>query len=155
MRHAEIRLDHRGIAPDLVRCSIGDLAAVVEHHDPVRYVHHHAHVVLDQRDRGAELVVHVKDETAHVLLLFDVHARHRLIEQQQFRFSRQRTREFDPLLQAVGELAHRHLADRLDLQEVDDLLHDTAMRDLLGQLGPPIERLRQKAGTHLDIAARS
>ena len=42
----------------LGRRAVGDLLAVVEHHDAVGQVHHHAHVVLDQRDRGAERVVH-------------------------------------------------------------------------------------------------
>jgi len=39
--------------------------------------------VLDERDRRAELAVDVEDEAAHVLLLLDVHAGHRLVEQQE------------------------------------------------------------------------
>ncbi len=34
--------------------AVGDLDAVVEHHDAVGQIHHHAHVVLDQRDGGAD-----------------------------------------------------------------------------------------------------
>ena len=37
---------------------------------------------LDQRDGGAELAVHVENEAAHVLLLLEIHAGHRLVEQQ-------------------------------------------------------------------------
>ena len=102
--------------------AVGDLLAVVEHHDPVRKVHDHAHVVLDQRDRGAALPVHVEDEAAHVLLLLQVHAGHGLVEQKQRRLHRQGAAEFDALLQTVGQLADRRAADVLDLQEVDDLL---------------------------------
>ena len=88
VRRAEISLDHRGVTPYRLRRAVGDLAAVVEHNDAVRDVHHHAHIVLDQRDRGATFVVHVQDEAAHVLLLLDVHPRHRLIQQQQIRLRR-------------------------------------------------------------------
>ena len=104
------------------------LLAVVEHHDAVGDVHHHAHVVLDQHDGGAELVVDVEDEAAHVLLLLDVHAGHRLVEQQQLGLRGERAAELDALLQAVGQLADRRLADVLDLEEVDDLLDRLAMR---------------------------
>src|SRR6185369_10938667 len=103
VRFAEIGLDHVGIAPDVVGLAVGDLAAVVEHDDAVGDVHHHAHVVLDERDRGAELVVHVEDEARHVLLLLDVHAGHRLVEQQEIGLHRQRAAELDALLEAVRQ----------------------------------------------------
>ncbi len=106
----------------LVRRAVADLAAVVEHDHPVGDVHHDAHVVLDQHDRRAELVVDVEDEAAHVLLLLDVHAGHRLVEQQQRRLGRERARELDALLQSVRQAADRRLADVLDLEEVDHLL---------------------------------
>ena len=118
------------------RWAVGDLAAVVEHHDPVGDVHHHPHVVLDQRDRRAELVVDVEDEAAHVLLLLDIHSRHRLVEQQQLRLHRQRAAELDPLLQPVGQPADRRLADRLDLEKIDDPLDLGAVRELLRSAGP-------------------
>ena len=100
---AEIGGDDVGVGADLVGRAVGDLAAVVEHDDAVGDVHHHAHVVLDQRDRRAELVVDVEDEAAHVLLLLDIHAGHRLVEQQQLRLHRQRAAELDPLLQPIGQ----------------------------------------------------
>ena len=67
---------------DLVRRAVGDFAAVIEHDDAIGDVHHDAHIVLDQCDRRAELVVDVEDEAAHVLFFLDVHPGHRLIEQQ-------------------------------------------------------------------------
>src|SRR6476660_4389718 len=81
VRLSEIRADHIGIRADLLRRAVADLLAVVEHDDAIRDVHHDPHVVLDQHDRRAELVVDVEDEAAHVLLLLDVHAGHRLVEQ--------------------------------------------------------------------------
>src|SRR4051812_4487950 len=74
MRGAEVGLDDLGVAAHGVGRAVADLLAVVQHHHAVADVHHHAHVVLDQHHGGAELVVHVQHEAAHVLLLFQVHA---------------------------------------------------------------------------------
>src|SRR5262252_9893409 len=46
----EVRLDHVGVFLDLRRRPLGDLAAEVEHDDPVRDLHHQAHVVLDEEN---------------------------------------------------------------------------------------------------------
>jgi hypothetical protein len=73
-------------------------------------------------DGRPEFVIHIKDKAAHVLLLLDVHPRHGLVEQQDLRLRHQRAGQFHPLLQAIGQAAHRRLADRLDLEEIDDLL---------------------------------
>src|SRR5262245_56965559 len=98
VRGAEVGADHLGVVAHVVGRAVADLLAVVEHDHAVGDVHHHPHVVLDQHDRGAELVVDVEHEAAHVLLLLDVHARHRLVEQQHLRFHRQRASEVDALL---------------------------------------------------------
>src|SRR3989454_5609994 len=75
MAHAQVGVDDGLVGPHLVRRAVGDLAAVVQRHHAVGDVHHHAHVVLDERDGRAEFVVDVEDEAAHVLLLLHVHAR--------------------------------------------------------------------------------
>ena len=99
--------------------------------------------------------VRLDDEAAHVLLLLAVHARHRLVEQQQLRLHRQRAAEFDALLQAVGQLADRRLADRLDLQKIDDLLAELAMLDLLGERRAVAQRLPEQARATSSGCARS
>ena len=81
--------------------------------------------------RGAEMVVDVEDEAAHVLLFLEVHAGHRLVEQQQLRLGGERAAELDALLQAVGQPPDRRLADVLDLEEVDDLLDRAPVLELL------------------------
>src|SRR5271170_8103237 len=86
---AQIGVDDGLVALDGLGGAVADLLPVVENHDPVRQVHHHAHVVLDERDGGAKLGIHVEDEAAHVLLLLPIHASHWLIEQQQLRLHRQ------------------------------------------------------------------
>ena len=127
---AEIGLDHLGIALDLLGRAGGDAPAAVEHDDPVGDVHDHAHVVLDQHDGDAALLVHVEDVARHVFLLFLVHAAHRLVEQQQLGLERQRAAQFDPLAQAVGQRRRRLLAQVLQLQELDDLLDRLAVGDV-------------------------
>src|SRR6266446_4313699 len=85
MRDSQGRVDHDLVFPHEVGGSVGDLPAVVQRHDPVGDVHHHGHVVLDEGDRRAELVVDVEDEAGHLLLLFDVHAGHGLVQQEELR----------------------------------------------------------------------
>src|SRR5262249_28108958 len=57
MHRAEVGVDHLGVLAHVGWRAVADLAPVVEHHHAVGDVHHDAHVVLDQHDRGAELVV--------------------------------------------------------------------------------------------------
>ncbi len=94
--------------------------------------------------------LHAEDEPAHVFLLLDVHARHRLVEQQELGLGRERAGQLHPLLQPVGQLARRGLADGLDLQEVDDPLHEGAVLELLLHGRAPVERLQQEAAPHLE-----
>src|SRR5512132_1205755 len=104
---AEIGLDDLGIGADLVGRALGDLLAHVQHRHPVRDVHDHSHVVLDEDDGRAPLLVDVEDEARHVLLLLVVAAAHRLVQQQDLGVEGQRPAELDALLQAVGQRAAR------------------------------------------------
>src|SRR6185436_4770250 len=113
MGYSEVGIDDFLVASYLVGRAVGDLAAVIEHHNPVGNVHHHAHVVLDEHQRRAEVVVDVEDEAAHVLLFLEVHARHRLVEQHQLRLRGERAPELDALLQAVRQPPDRGPADVL------------------------------------------
>src|SRR5215472_16751504 len=149
MCHTEVGIEDRLVAADLGRRAVGDLAAVIQHHHTIGDVHDHAHVVLDERDRRPELVVHVEDEAAHVFLFLDVHARHRLVEQQELGLGGQRAGKLDALLQTVRQAAGRRLADRLDLEEVDDPFDEGAVLELLAPGRAPVERLEQKAAAHL------
>src|SRR5690348_16504842 len=97
MAHPEVGVDHALVGAHLVGPPVRDLPPVVERHDPIRDVHHHAHVVLDQRDGGSELVVDAEDEAAHVLLLLDVHARHRLVQEQELGLGGQGAGQLHPL----------------------------------------------------------
>src|SRR3546814_8831836 len=61
--------------------------------------------------------------------------------------------DLDTLLQAVWQSAYGRPADRLDLQEVDDLLDRLAMGDLLSPVGAPVYRLLEQVALHLQHAA--
>ena len=124
MSDAEIGVDNLLVRLDRVGNAIGDLAAIIQHHERSE-----RSITTPMSCSMSAMVaprptVGLDDEAAHVLLLLAVHARHRLVEQQELRLHRQRPAELDALLQAVGQRADRRLADRLDLEEVDDLLAD-------------------------------
>src|SRR5713101_751697 len=154
MAHAQVGVDDGLVGPHLVRRAVGDLAAVVQRHHAVGDVHHHAHVVLDERDGRAEFVVDVEDEAAHVLLLLHVHARHGLVEQEEDGLGGERARQLDPFLEAIGQPAGRRLADGLDLQEVDDPLDEGPMSELLPHGRAPVQRLEHEAPLHLQEPPR-
>src|SRR5258705_2761930 len=154
MRDPEIGVEHGLVLAHLLGRAVGDLAPVVEHDHAVGDVHHHAHVVLDERHGGPELAVDVEDEAAHVLLLLDVHAGHGLVQQQELRLGGQGPRQVHALLQAVGQRAGRRLADGLDLQEVDDALDGGAVGQLLRARRAPPERVGEDVAAHLEQPAR-
>src|SRR5437867_947388 len=154
MAYPQVGIDDGLVGPHLVRGAVGDLAAVVQRHHAAGDVHHHAHVVLDERDGRAEFVVDVEDEAAHVLLLLHVHARHGLVEQEEDGLGSERARQLDPLLEAIGQPAGRRLADGLDLQEVDDPLDEGPMRELLPHGRAPVQRLEHEAPLHLQEPPR-
>ena len=87
--------------------------------------------MLDHDHRHLQLRADVDDEPSHVLGLLLVHARHGLVEQQQAGVHRQRPTELHALLHAVGQQADRQGAPGRQLEEVDDLLHAGAVRELL------------------------
>src|SRR4029450_85310 len=150
MRHPQVGVDHRLVVPHVVRRPVGDLAPVVQGHHVGGDVHHHAHVVLDEGDGGPELVVHAEDEPAHVLLLLDVHACHGLVEEEEGGLGGERAGQLHPLLQAVGKAPGRRLADGLDLEEVDETLHELPVFELLAAGRSPIQGLEKKGAVHLE-----
>ena len=152
MRDTKVGIDDPLVRPHLVGRPVRDLPPVVENHHPVRDVHDHSHVMLDEDDGGPELVVGVEDEPAHVLLLFGVHPRHRLVEEKKIGLRGEGPSELHPLLEPVGQAVDGSLPDRLDLEEVDDPLHRVAVLHLLAPRGPEVERLPQEVAAHLEVA---
>ena len=134
---AEVGADDVGVPLHLVGRAGGDRGAEVDDHHPVGEVHHQAHVVLDHDDRDVQLVADVEDVAGGVLGLLEVHAGHRLVEQQQLGLHGEGPAQLDALLHAVGQQADGQRAPLLELEEVDDLLDDAAVRRAPGVRARP------------------
>lgn len=87
-------------------------------------IHHHAHVVLDHEHRQAPFGARIQDKARHILGLFAVHPRHRLVEHQDAWLHGQGPRQLHPLAQTIGQRGHRRMPDMIDLEEIDDALLD-------------------------------
>ena len=85
-------------------------------------------------------LIDIDDEPGHILGLFEVHARHGFIQEQDFRIEAQRPGHFHPLLESVGKCSDGFFPDMFDLEEVDDILHPFAVLDLFLQAGAEIEQ---------------
>src|ERR1700681_844433 len=153
VRDAEVGVDDGLVFLDLVRRAVGDVQARIAPRYAIGEIHDHSHVVLDQRDGRAVMIVYVDDEPRHVLLLLEVHACHRLVEEKEIGLHRKGAAEFDTLLQAVLQNRNRRLADRLNFQKIDDLLDPVPILDLLRQRRAVAQHLPQKAPAHLQCAA--
>src|SRR5437660_5316697 len=150
---AQVRVDDRTVGAHLVGGPLGDLLAVIQHHHATRDVHDDPHVVLDQDDRRPPLVGDVEDEAGHVLLLLEVHPRHRLVEEEELWLHRERARQLDALLEPVRQGPRRRLADRGDLEEVDHALDRRPVPDLPPLGAAPAEARTKAARAHEDVAA--
>ncbi len=150
---AQIGLDHGGRRDRLARRAKRDRFAVAEHQGPFAERNDDIHVVLDQQDRDAAFIARIEDEARDVFLFLLVHPGHRLVEDQQARLGRQRTRELDAFLQSRRHGFDQFVADVLELHEVDDFLDDTAMRRLFARCHRPVEERSDGTRVHVHMAA--
>src|SRR3546814_9227501 len=79
--------------------------------------------MLDQHHRNAAGFADIENKASQIFLFFGIHARHRLVHQQDLRLLRKGTTEIDSLTLAIAERADRTVADRLHLEQFDDFLH--------------------------------
>src|SRR5262245_42940866 len=116
----KISLDHSRIALHLLRRSLGDLLPEVQHRDDSRELHDQRHLVLDQQDRDAE-PVDMLDQRLELEGLLGVHARGRLVEQQQAGTVGDGARDLEPALLAVGKLHGGLVGPRREPDQLEDL----------------------------------
>ena len=103
--------------------------------------------------RHAPFLVEVDDVAGHVLLLFQIHARHRLVEQNEPRLERHGAGQLDPLAQPVREGPGSRFADVLDIEEIDDLFHLAAVLQLFAAgAGEPVDRTGEKVALQEVVA---
>src|SRR3990167_4130739 len=110
--------------------------------------------MLDQDHGGAELVVDIEHEAAHVLLLFHVHAGHRFIEQQHLRLHGHGAAQIHAFLQAVGQLADGRFTVGQNFEEVDDFFNRFAVLELFLLGWANAQGLQQQVAFDFQVAAR-
>ncbi len=81
-----------------------DLAAGIHHHHPVGDLRHHAEIVGDQHDGGADAPLEVAHQVEDLGLDRHVEGRCRLVGDQQFGRAGERDGDHHPLAHAAGEL---------------------------------------------------
>ena len=103
-------------------------------------------------DRGdAPLLVHVEDVPGQRLLLFGVHACHRLVQQQELGLQGEGAPQLHQLLAPIGEVADAVAPHGLKLQKVDDALYLFPVLDLPRLLASPIQAATQNAPGHVSV----
>src|SRR6266542_4253569 len=104
---AKVGLDDLRVSTDRRRRALGDLLAVVQHHDALGDVHHDLHVVLDEED-GLAPPVQSTDVLHHLPDHGGVHGGGGLVEQEQIGVGHERRREGEQLALAVREVSRGH-----------------------------------------------
>src|SRR5215467_4312337 len=107
----QIGIDDGRVLPYFAWSTFSDLAAEVQHHDPVGDVHHQIHMVLDHEQRQAELPVYAADQPAQITNLFVVEATGRLVEEDQARPAGQGSRQLDGLESGEGQACNRPICN--------------------------------------------
>ena len=110
--------------------------------------------MLDQEHRKVLFVTEARDEAREVGSLLRVHARRRLVEQQQLRLGRERTRDLESALVAVGEVAPDHAVLPHEPRILEQLARpDARLRLLVAYARRSDDRLEQRpaqAHVHAD-----
>ena len=111
----------------------------MQHGDPVRQLHDHLHVVLDDQDRQVRR--DAADQGHGVMGLGRAHACRRLVQAEQLRLGRQRDADLQMALLAVGQVGRQLVllaaqADRL--QHRFGALDEVAIRAVVRQQAPAV-----------------
>src|SRR5262245_14705354 len=138
---------------DVGGAALRQRAAIVEHMDATGQVGDHLHIVLDPDHGDAEAMLDAQDEARQVLALVAIEPGRGLVEQQQGRLERECPGKADELLGAEGQGADRHMAETLELDELDDFLHRRALAHLLAAHTWQEQHLGEWMGAHARMAA--
>jgi hypothetical protein len=104
---AEIGRNHLWIVLHGFGVSVGDLLAIVEHHDVVGDFHNHAHVVFDQQDGGVMIPADILQQLVQFGRFARVEAGGRLVQAQKVRPGAHRPGDFKPSLVTIGQIRGR------------------------------------------------
>ena len=117
-QHLRVGMLRRG--DDLADRRDLDQPAGVHHAEPIDELRHQAHVVADQDDRRAELLLHAAERLHHLALHHDVERAGRLVGDDHLGAQADGDGDADALLHAAGQLVRihvRHLGRQADLAE--------------------------------------
>ena len=110
-----------------------------DHHDDARgEAEHQLHVVLDEQH--GDVAREAGDGGEQFRALLARHAGRRLVEQQHLRPGRQRQRDFEKALLAVGQFARRAVANRAELQRGENVVSLVDLVAVGVELPPPDAR---------------
>src|SRR5512143_1352961 len=119
MGRPEISLDHVGVLRDVRVIALRQHLAAREHGDAVRERRDDGQMVLDHQHRPVR--GDALDQRGDPLDVLVRHAGGRLVEQQHLGLERERGRDLQRALAAVGKLARRRLRERTEADRLDQL----------------------------------
>ena len=126
---AQVGLDDGLVGLDDIGFAVRDALAVVEHRDPVAKPHDQLDVVLDEQ-HGDTGVADATDAVHEVLALRSVHARGRLVEQEEPRLGGKGTGDLDEPLLTVGKTRGRLVRNSVEADQAQGV-HRTESGRLL------------------------
>ena len=117
---SQICFDYIVVVLNLLRLSIGDLAAEVDHRNILGDSHYQLHIVLYQKNRQMVGVTNFADGFHQFLFLLGVHACSRLVKKQKLRRGREGASDLQKTLMAVGDIAGLQVLHPFQSQETQD-----------------------------------
>src|SRR5689334_3256687 len=148
-RAAEIGLYHCWVTLYARGLALSDFLTVVEHCNAVAQSHDQLDVVLDEQQRDP-VRANLFEQRAQRDGFRRVHARGRLIEREELRLGRERTRYFQTALIAIGEILRERLRMPPDPYVIEQLMRAAADRTFLG----PCPRTADDCAEHAGAAAQ-
>ena len=133
---AEIGLLHDRRGDHLGRLAVGDELAVVQHDDAVGERAHHVHLVLDQQDGLARVLLELRDQVEHDRHLVDAHAGGRLVEHEDLRLERHHQRDLELALVAMRQRGRGDVARGRRARRWSRMASARAIRSRAAHPGP-------------------
>ncbi|KAG1249119.1 hypothetical protein G6F68_013508 [Rhizopus microsporus] len=131
---AHVGLHHGRVARDFGVRALGQHRAARQHGDGVGNGGHDVHVVFDHQDGAPG--AHALDQLRDAVHVFVAHALRGFVQQQQFGLQRQRGRDFQGALAAVGQVARCHVQMGAQADLVQQFL-DAVVQAFPRALRPP------------------
>ena len=118
MTPSEISFDHGRIALHLGRAALRDLAAEIEHREPIADAHDQPHVVFDQQ-QGHAAIAQLRNHRHQRNRLRRIHTGRRLVEQQQLWRCRNGAGDLQQSALGIGQRIRRILGAREQADHIE------------------------------------